>query len=342
METNETGGSQGVPSAGLNKLRMDAAINEAREGQGGLLEVEDQDEGFDNITDAVPEKGIFTLVGGYVDTKGEKPELFNKVHLRAMGGYEEDLLGNDAVTIVQRMDGIMASCTEKIECEESARTVTDPGEIARMIRLMPTGTRTHLLISMRRTTHWRKTKDNYDMVVRCPRCRKERSFTINLGDLEVFHSPKPLAKTHNWHLVECDIDVKWRIASGVEDEVLAIAGRLSEHESLSYMILMRIIEWDGEDVRLGISDVLDTNRKKIKLSPRAKRLMTAVKKLSSGDREDMREQILEYEPGVDVDLEFECDKAGCKIEYTGTLDVGQKTFFFPSATSRRLRRKSST
>lgn len=334
--------SQGTPSEGLQKLRLQAAMEEARQGGGGILEVEDRDEGFEKITDAVPEKGVFKLVGGYVEP-GEKPELFNEVHLRSMGGHEEDLLGNDAISVVKRMNGIMAACTEKM-VSENGKVVTDPQRIAEMIMGMPSGTRTHHLISLRRTTHWRKTKDQYDMVVRCPnrRCNKERNFTIDLSTLETFQPPDPYATSHTLHLEDAGIDVTWRVATGVQDETLTILGQLSEHEVLSYMILVRLVEWGGVDVRLGQSDLIDPNGSKIKLSSRAAKVLNAVKGLTSADREDLREHFLIHEPGIDTELEFECDAPKCRIQYTSQLDVGQKTFFFPSATSRRSKRRSST
>jgi hypothetical protein len=183
------------------------------------------------------------------------------------------------------------------------------------------------------------------MIVCCPRhrtCGKEQQYTVNLGELETFESPDPTARIHDLLLRDSNIQVTWRVMLGPQDELLTALSNITEidHEILTYMIVVRLAQWGDHDVRLGMADFFNEKKTKLKLSSRAKAVVQAVKSLSSGDREDFREAFLEHEPGIDIDLEFECKH--CKTEFNGVLDVGQKTFFFPSASSRRSKRKSST
>lgn len=342
---NETGRSEGKPSPHLQKARLAAAMDDARDGAGaGILEIEEAGAGYDAITEAAAEKGVFDIVGGWIDTSAEADlrERFTRVAVRSMGGEEEDLLGNDSVSIVERMNVIMANCVQSFASEETGRVIEDRGTLSQIVRQLPSGSRTHLLICLRRVTHWRRTKDRYDMMVRCPnrRCQVETQFTVNLADLDLFEAPDPYKRLHDFHLEDVNIDVKWRVSTGAQDEVLTILSNLSDHEVLTYMIAVRLVEWNGQDIRLGSADLLDEKKKKIKLSKRAKAVVQALKKLTVGDREDLREQFLLHEPGIDVDLDFDCPK--CKTKFSGVLDVGQRTFFFPSATSRRSKRRSST
>jgi hypothetical protein len=329
-------------------MRLKAAIDDAKEGQGqaGILELDGVEGGgdYESATDAAPEEGVFQIVGGYVATDGEKTELYNRVHVRSIGGHEEDLLGNDATSLIERMEMLMANCLLSISTEEG-KSITEPSKLREVVRNLPSGSRTHLLISIRRTTHWRRTKDHYDMIVCCPRhrtCGKEQQYTVNLGELETFESPDPTARIHDLLLRDSNIQVTWRVMLGPQDELLTALSNITEidHEILTYMIVVRLAQWGDHDVRLGMADFFNEKKTKLKLSSRAKAVVQAVKSLSSGDREDFREAFLEHEPGIDIDLEFECKH--CKTEFNGVLDVGQKTFFFPSASSRRSKRKSST
>ncbi len=339
MEANETK-TEGTPSPQLQ--RMQAALEANKDDPNSILDTSGGDDGFEGVTDAVPEKGAFQLVGGYVD---DNQVLYNRVQLRAMGGNEEDLLGNDSVSVTQRMNGIMASCTTSLVGETpggDAVVIDQPGLVTQAIHRMPSGTRTHLLIALRRATHWRRHKDAYEMIVKCPnrRCQKEKEHTVDLSTLELFQPPDPRKLVHEVELFDAEVKVQWRVAHGGQDETLTVISRVAENEILSYMILVRLASWDGDDCRLGSTDLLDAAGRKIKLSPRAAKMLKQVKNLSSGDREELRESFLIHEPAVDTDLEFECP--ACKVEFTGMLDVGQKTFFFPSATSRRSKRKSSS
>lgn len=300
--------------------------------EGGILDTGDS--GYNALTAGSAEKGIFTIVGGYVDEEGT---VHKEIEMRAMSGHEEDLLGNRAVPVTQRMTGIMSSCVTRIG------TITDRGQISKAVYKLPTGSRTHLLICLRRVTHWKKTKDIYDMEVRCPnqRCQKVGSYAVHLGELETWEMADPAKLQYDLKLEDSGSEVIWKVPTGAEDQVLAVvADSSSEAEILTYAILVRLVTVDGKRVEMGISDFLNHNHKKLQLSPKTQKQVLWVKNLSVGDRETFREAFEMNEPGVDTELDFECKF--CHRDFLGALNVAQETFFFPSATRRRSKRRSST
>jgi hypothetical protein len=330
--TGFNGKERGVPSSSLKE-----AMERGRASGRGISVEQEGDSSYDRITEAAPEKGIFTLVGGYTDEEGV---LHNEVELRAMTGHEEDLLGNRSIPMIQRMDNIMGNCVLRLG------KLTDKADILKAVRHMPSGTRTHLLICQRVAGHWKTVKDVYEMEVRCPSrssCGKIGYYKLNLLDLETFEPEDPSNLLFKTKLPYSEDEIEWHVMTGVEDRIMqAVAdeGIGGETSALSYAILLRLREWNGESVELGARDFLTGGKKpKLKLSKKAKELLLRVKNLSTGDRDHLRGEFDDNEPGVEVDIEIECQH--CGLEFIARLDVAQESFFFPRATSRRSNRKSS-
>jgi hypothetical protein len=115
----------------------------------------------------------------------------------------------------------------------------------------------------------------------------------------------------------------------------------SESGLLSYAILVRLREWNGQQVELSSRDFMtDGARPKLKLSPAAKKWLLQVKNLVTGDRDFLRGEFEDNEPGIDLEVDVECQH--CGLEYMARLDVAQESFFFPQATSRRSKRRRSS
>jgi hypothetical protein len=320
--------------AGEPSQHMKRAIEDARSGKGGgVLEVESEGSTYQGVTDPSPERGVFEIVGGYVDGEGE---LHTSVELRSITGDEEDMLANDSMSPNQRMNAIMSSCVKRLG------TITDRGQIAKAINSLPNGSRTHLLVCLKRTSHWRRTKDIYEMGLECPRCSNDATYAVNLGELETYDMPDPKKRVYDVELPDAGVTYSWKILSSREDEVLTvIAGDTDEDRKiLTYSILVRLSAIDGEPVSLGVSDFLDSSHKKLRLSKKAEALFRQVASLGADDREDLRESFLDNEPGIDLDLDVDCKH--CKKPFKAGLDVSQRSFFFPSATSRRSKRRRSS
>lgn len=317
---------KGTPSA-----RLKQAMDKAKAQGGGILD--QQDASYEPITDPVPERGIYEIVGGFVDDDGT---LHNEVELDAMGGNEEDLLGNQSIPFMKRMDSIMASCCRRIG------TITDPAGIQQAIQKMPSGSKTHLFICLRITSHWKTQKDVYEMEIRCPdrnRCGKIGYYKISLLDLELYQPEDPTQLIHEVELPYAEKTVKWKNLTGREDHVLTVLGDASEAEQLSFAILVRLVELGGQDVQLSPSDILSTNGKKVKLNKRAADLLRVIKKMKAADRDLLRGSFMDHEAGVETEIDVECEH--CNMEFLARLDVAQEAFFFPQVTSRRWRRKRS-
>jgi hypothetical protein len=294
----------------------------------------DQSADYEPITDAAPESGIFHIIGGYLDEEGVN---HNEVHVRSLSGEEEDFMGNRGIHVMDRLQKLITVCTERIG------TITEKNRIAQAMHRLPVGSREDLIIAIRRTTHWKRHKDIYEMDVRCPisGCRKEWSYKVNLGTLDRFEMADPTKREFTVELLDSGDEVVWRVATLPQDRVFYTVGTSTddEHLILSYGAAMRLVSVNGENVRLDIGDVLADDKKKIRLSGRAHALLKRVRKYTSGDRDQLRESFQTNEPIVVRDLDFECHH--CKDPFKGELDITQNTFFFPSATSRRSKPKSS-
>jgi len=330
-QTGQDGVERGTPSKSLKEAM------ERGKSSGRGIAVDEGGSDYERITNASPEKGLFTLVGGYVDDEGE---LHNEVELRAMTGHEEDMLGNRGVPMVQRMDSVMGNCTLKVGA------LTDKGSIHRAVQRMPSGSRTHLLICQRIAGHWKTEKDVYEMEVRCPArntCGKIGYYKLNLLDLDLFEPEDPTQLLHKTVLPYSEDEVVWHTMTGTEDRIMQAvsdAGVGGESSALSYSILARIREWNGEGVSLDMRDFVTSGKKpKLKLSREAKELLLRVKNLVTGDRDHLRGEFEDKEPGVEVDIEIECQH--CGLEYVARLDVNQEAFFFPRASSTRSKRRLS-
>jgi len=321
---------RGIPSKSLKEAM------EKGKATGRGIAVDQGDGDYERSTKASPEKGIFSLIGGYLDDEGE---LHKEVELRAMTGHEEDMLGNRGVPMIQRMDSVMGNCTQRLG------NITDKGAIHRAIKRMPSGTRTHLLICQRIAGHWKTEKDVYEMEVRCPArnsCGKIGYYKMSLLDLDLHEPEDPAQMMHKATLPYSGDEIEWHVMTGMEDQIMQAvsdSGVGGESSALSYSILVRLRSWNGEDVNLDMRDFVTSGKKpKLKLSRNAKQWLMVVKNLVTGDRDHLRGEFEDKEPGIEVDVEIECQH--CGLEYVARLDVNQEAFFFPRATSTRSKRKS--
>jgi hypothetical protein len=320
-----------VVEKGTPSRRLQEALDRARTQEGGILDR--SDESYQPVTEAAPEKGIFTIVGGYVDDDGT---LHNEVELDAMGGDEEDLLGNDSVPFLRRMDSIMAGCCKRIG------TITDPAGIHKAIRELPSGSKTHLFVCLRIASHYKTEKDVYEMEVRCPdniRCGKPGFYKISLLDLELYQPEDPTQRIHEVDLPYAGFKAKWKTLTGKEDTVLTLLTEASEAEQLSFSILVRLVELDGENVELAPTECLTSDGKKVKLNKNAQALLRRVKAMKTGDRETLRADFMDKEASVETEVDVTCSH--CNLDFIARLNVAQEAFFFPQVTSRRSKRRRS-
>lgn len=327
--TPDGGKSKGEPSSHLQRLL-------AAQAKGSPVLDSGQSDQYDFATEAQPEKGVYRLVGGYVDPNGK---LHNEVELRAMSGDEEDLLGNDRVPFMMTMNAIMGRCVTRFG------NLTSEPDIRRAVNDMPSGSRTDLMIYLRVTSHWKAVKDEYEMELRCPArdtCGQESSHKINLLSLDRFQPKEPTKQEYTTELADANVKATWRVLTGDYDLALDVLADSTEHrkDALSWAILVRLLYVGEQRVDLDLTDLLTRDRRKAKLSKKARQWLKIVKAMSVHDRDTLRADFLDAEPGVDTDLTFTCPH--CGLDFEGRLRVGQPGFFFPQATRRRLKRRRSS
>ena len=324
---------RGTPSPGLAEVLKGAKTVS----EGGII---DDSPGYEPLTVGVPERGVFKIVGGYLEEfeDGRPSVLHNEVEMRAMSGHEEDLLSNDSVPFFRRMTGILAQCCVRIG------TLTSRADIIKAINGLPAGSRQHLLVCLRRTSHWRQTKDIYDMNVECPKCEKDSLHKVDLSRLGLFESPEPRRRIFEETLPESGQKVVWHITKSEEDEIISavVKHEGARPELLTWSILIRVKALNGTPIDVRADDCVDPSNGQLRkpLPSKILELRQFLKNLNTGDRQYLRDRFMEYEPGIDTDLEFVCPK--CRKEFHGTLDLGQRSFFFPSETRTRSNRRSFT
>ena len=300
--------------------------------EGGIL---DDSEGYSPLTDGASEQGVFQIVGGYMDPDGV---VHKEVHLRALSGHEEDLLSNDKIPFFQRITSIITACTKRIG------TIEDRGQVIKAIRGLPAGSRQHLLICLRRTSHWRTTKDMYEMKVECPSCSKDSDFQVDLSTLELYEMPKDNVRAFSGVLPDSGRDYSWKITSFDQDEILSAVAQSEKNQSdlLTWSIAIRLESLNGSQDTLRPADVIDRSTGKLltKFNEKVLALREEIKSMTTGDRQHLRDQFMENEPGIETDIDFACPH--CKKEFIGRLDLGQRSFFFPSAAHKRSNRRSFT
>ena len=306
---------KGTPSAGLQEM-MD--INELAK------------EDFSGATEAAPEKGIFYLVGGFIDQDGK---LNNEVQLRAITGREEDIIANmNASNIVPSMNELMVSCTERIG------SITGKEEIRNAILNMPSGSRTHLLICIRVVSHWDVNKDTYVVEAKCPACRHAGHYSFSLMEIEQYDWEEPKME-HEVVLPGSKKKVVWHVMTGVRDEMSMMLSSIRGMNPVTAAMMVRIKEIDGKDCWLDSSDV-SGQPGRVRLSKKAKWLLNELSSWTIAHRDFIRAEFLDHEPSVETEVDFMCEN--CGEEFSADLNIASASFFFPQVTSRRWKRKRSS
>lgn len=255
------------------------------------------------LADPKASQGLFDLPCGYIDSEGT---LHREVHITEMTGYEEDLLAAKNVPFHKRLNGIIAGCLKRIG------TFTDPGQVAMIVQDLPLGDRTFLVFAIRQVS----LGDAFPFTGKCPECETEQMFTVKLSDLDIKRMPEPTKRVYDDTLPSGKM-VRFKVLTGKHEEEIAKASRSGSGDQLSISMQVRVELLDGKPASL-----LD------------------LKKLGVKDRHYLRDRFEEVDGGVDTSMEMECPACGAEFEHS--LDVGQVSFFFPSAMKKVSKKRSSS
>jgi hypothetical protein len=248
-------------------------------------------------------QGAFTLPCGYLDEDGR---LHKDLELREIRGYEEDMLSAPKVPGFKKMNTLLAACTTRLG------TFTDHGKIATIVPELLVGDRVYLMFAIRRVT----LGDEFPFEDTCPNCQVKKLLVVDLSTLDIRQMPTPEKRLYEDKLPGGSM-VRWHCMNGRDEEKLARLGSGVGLDQLSLGMLVRIESVDD-----------------------APPTLVTLKNLSMKDRNYLRERFDDAEGGVDTALDMECEN--CGETFKKEVDVSQGGFFFPSATRKNSRRRSST
>ena len=243
------------------------------------------------ISEPKSSQEIFTLPCGYID---EEKSLHTELKVREITGHEEDMLANRKMAANQKINALIAQCTERVG------TVSDNGKLSQVVLDMTVGDRLFAIFAIRRVT----VGNEYTFEARCNHCQHTGRFTVDLSELEIKEMPDRAKRSFETTLPSSGQLVKFHPMIGREEMKLQQIDKKGTH-SLSLAIIVRLDSLDGKAPTLG-----------------------AVKSLNMKDRQFLRSKFDEVEGGVETEIELDC--SSCYREFKQELDVGQASFFFPS------------
>jgi hypothetical protein len=244
--------------------------------------------------------GVFELPCGYLDEQGN---LYTQVEVREITGAEEDMLSSDKIDASQKFDELIIRCLKRIG------TISDPARIRAIAPELTAGDRLFLIFSIRRVT----LGDEYPFVDRCPECKLEKMYVINLNELEVYKMKEPRKRIYDITL-SSKRTVRFKLVYGKDDPALAKLAKSNDASSLG--ILFRLELLDGKPPQL--SDL---------------------KNMGLKERQELRDALTGVDGGVDTEIQMQCPN--CHAEFSRDVQVGTQSFFFPSGVLKAWSRRSS-
>ena len=245
------------------------------------------------ISEAKSAVQIFELPCGYIDEEGT---LHTELKVREITGHEEDMLANRKMIAGQKINALIAQCTERVG------TITDKGKLSQVVLDMTVGDRLFAIFAIRRVT----VGDDYTFEAQCNHCDFTGRYTIDLSTLEVKEMPDRAKREFEEVLPKSQTRVKFHPMIGREEMKLQQIDKKGT-DSLSLAIIVRLEEMDGKVPTLNV-----------------------VKGWSMKDRQFLRKKFDAVEGGVETGVELDCPN--CFQEFKQELDVGQASFFFPTET----------
>lgn len=248
----------------------------------------------DQVEPAQSPYGTAMLPYGLCDDNGA---IHKQIEFRELTGHEEDILAAKKMAVLSRMQKIMERCLQKI----GPYTQKDK-EWSRYVLNLSAADRLFVLREIRVLSLGRELRYK----IQCPSCEKSDNYVFDLMDIK-FEVPSE-GKRH-WEGVLPRSGKKYsaKIQTGVEEQKLQ--DYLSGNDALTAGIWCRLIELDGKNP-VPFHDV---------------------KMLGTFDRQFLRDEFKKNEISIDSEIEMTC--RFCGHEFREDVDMGQASFFFPTATS---------
>lgn len=229
--------------------------------------------------------------------------LHKELALREMTGREEDLLASKKTAAHKKMSELYVRCIQRLG------TLVETTQIAAAVPELLVGDRTYLMFAIRRVT----LGDEYPFRHRCPECDKDSLFIVDLSEMKVQEMADPRKRVYEG-VLSTGMSYRFHLLTGRDEAKLA---DVVDHEhKLTQSALARL-------------DMLNDR-------PPSRDLLQS---MSSRARDELRGLFDAADGGVDTEMEMVCPK--CDVEFFTDLDVGPG-FFFPSATRKNSKKRSST
>lgn len=257
-------------------------------------------------------RGDYQLPCGYVDAEGK---VHNTVIIRETTGHEEDILDDDQLSTTERITRVLSSCCEKLG------DITDKGLISRAVGdklgesegvALSQADRMAMMLFLRRTTNG----DRYNLPDTqrvCPYCKgKNNPMHVDLHtDITIKYAKDPSKRRVRFTLPRRGEKAVLRVLSARGEEKLTKLMRGKNKKDLRSLAILARLEKIGDVTLREDFKSVDT-----------------VRKLSSVDRNFIREVYNKIEGAIDTELEMTCEKIACGREWKTEIDIGQ-VFFSP-------------
>jgi len=183
----------------------------------------------------------YTLPHGYIDLDGSSHK---QVVLRALGGYEEELLTSSQQVSAKQVSRVLARCIVKL-----GDVVSVSESIARNLLIVD---RLFLLLKLRLITFG----DFIQSVVHCPEsdCNQKIDIDFNISDIQFADINNPreiyqLQLSEN-SVLQCEIDdprVDFRLPNGGDQELVSSRLNNNSAEVVSFLLSRCIKKFAGQD-----------------------------------------------------------------------------------------------
>jgi len=277
------------------KLKQDEMVD----GEGDSTEIEkiEQEATKSHMLDVAPGNLAVDLPSGYI----LDGQVHTTVVVKEMTGYEEDILAGKG-SIVVRLNAIVGNCMVQLG------TLSERSELQRAASKLTGQDRMTILLAIRRVS----LGDLYDSNATCPECNVSQHFTLDLKEIEIVAMPDRMNRTHTV-VLPSKTEVVWHVLNSEDEEWLSQKQKKKENQ-LTLGLLARVDAVGDEE--------LDRGKK-------YRQALATLKGLSTRDRNFLRDQFDKEEGSVNTEAEFDCEE--CGHNWKAKMDIGQSSFFFPSA-----------
>lgn len=259
--------------------------------------------------------GVFELPNAICTDHGQ---WVREIELAEMTGEEEDILADQTRVVGkgklarradQRMTEILSRCTVRMgdwTRPDGKDRFNAPNFFVKAWENAYTNDRAFSIIKLRQVS----LGDTMRIEETCPACNKElKRVVIDLNDLEAHPIEFEVACQTRRKVVlpKSQHVVTWRAFTGKDEVLLEEIQATRKGDILSAVLQARVVEVNN----LPVPNVLEY-----------------VQRMSQRDRRFLSQHIDESEGGLDTSVSITCDN--CGHEFSRQLNVGHKSFFFPS------------